>query len=170
MKVRGVIPEKAVPILGRIYQWVMTDAGVFLILGTAFFSKGLIYFIKDVPRFSEHVLETNLVPELLGGLWIFFGILMFCGCFIKNTYYQASLIGLSVGILMMWGLEFFKYEGSVFLQYGIVHLTLSAMTLYTIARGREGNIRISKTSTPPLEIMNVSNDNVKVSKDEANGR
>lgn len=169
MKVRGIISEKAVPILGRFYRWLMTDAGVFLILGMAFFSKGLIYFIKDVPRFSEHVLEINLTQELLGGLWLFFGILMFCGCFIKNTYYQASLIGLSVGILMMWGLEFFKYESAVFLQYGVVHLALSAMTLYTIARGREGNIRISKTSTPPLEIMNVSDNDVKISKDETNG-
>ena len=129
MKVRGIIPEKAVPILGRIYQWVMTDAGVFLILGTAFFSKGLIYFIKGVPRFSEHVLETNLTQELLGGLWVFFGILMFCGCFIKNTYYQASLIGLSVGILMMWGLEFFKYETSVFLPVSYTHLTLPTILL-----------------------------------------
>lgn len=169
MEMRGVIPPKAIEVLDRIYRWVMTDAGVFLILGTAFLSKGLIYFIKDIPRFSEHVLETSLTQEVLGGLWLFFGILMVCGCFIKNTYYQSSLVGLSVGILMMWGLEFFKYETSLFLQYGIVHLALSAMTLYTIARGRKGDIRISKTSVPPLEIVNSSDDIVKVSKDELNG-
>lgn len=166
---RGMIPPKAIEVLGRIYRWVMTDAGVFLILGTAFLSKGLIYFIKDIPRFSEHVLEASLPQEVLGGLWVFFGILMVCGCFIKNTYYQSSLVGLSVGIIMMWGLEFFKYETSLFLQYGIAHLTLSAMTLYTIARGRKGDIRISKTSVPPLEIVNSSGDAVNVSKDELNG-
>lgn len=169
MKVRGIIPEKVLLILGHVYRWLMTDAGVFLILGTAFFSKGMVYLIKGVPRFSEHVLETNVTREVLGGSWIFFGILLFCGCFIKSTYYQASMFGLSVGILMMWGLEFFKYESSLFLQYGVIHLALSAMTLYTITRGHEGRIRISKTSATPLEIMNVSNDNVTVSKDDTNG-
>lgn len=166
---RGIIPPKVIEVLGRISRWVITDAGVFLILGVAFFSKGIIYLAKDVPRFSEHALETNLSQGVLGGLWIFFGILMVCGCFIKNTYYQSSLVGLSVGILMLWGLEFFKYDTSLFLQYGIAHLALSAMTLYTIARGRKGVIRISKTSVPPLEIVNSSDDAVKASKDELNG-
>ena len=166
---RGAFPPKAIEVLGRFYRWVMTDAGVFLILGMAFFSKGIIYFAKGVPRFSEHVLETNLTQGTLGGLWVFFGILMVCGCFIKNTYYQSSLIGLSVGTLMMWGLEFFKYDTTLFLQYGVVHLTLSTMTLYTIARGHKGDIRISKTSVPPLEIVNSWDDAVKVSKDEMNG-
>lgn len=169
MTMRGAIPPKAIEVLERFSRWVITDAGVFLILGTAFFSKGIIYFAKDSPRFSEHVLETNLTHGVLGGLWVFFGILMICGCFIKNTYYQSSLVGLSVGILMMWGLEFFKYDASIFLQYGVIHLTLSAMTLYTIARGHKGDIRISKTSVPPLEIVNSLDDTVKVSKDEMNG-
>lgn len=166
---RGTIPPKAIEVLGRISRWVITDTGIFLILGTTFFSKGIIYLAKDVPRFSEHVLETNLTQGVLGGLWVFFGILMVCGCFIKNTYYQSSMVGLSVGTLMLWGLEFFKYDTSLFLQYGIVHLALSAMTLYTIARGRKGDIRISKTSVPPLEIVNPSGDAVNVSKDGLNG-
>ena len=169
MTMRGMIPQKAIPIIGRVYHWAMTDAGVFLILGTAFFCKGLIYFVRGIPRFTEHILETSLTQEHLGWLWIFFGVLMICGCFIKNTYYQASLVGLSVGILMLWGLEFFKYDNSLFLQYGVVHLALSAMTLYTIARGRKGDIRISKTSVPPLEIVSSSDDISKVSKDEING-
>lgn len=166
---RGTIPPKAIEVLGRISRWMITDAGVFLILGMTFFSKGIIYLAKDVPRFSEHVLETNLPQGVLGGLWVFFGILMVCGCFIKNTYYQSAMAGLSVGTLMLWGLEFFKYDTLLFLQYGIVHLALSAMTLYTIARGRKGDIRISKTSVPPLEIVNSSGDAVNVSKDELNG-
>lgn len=166
---RGMIPPKVIEPLGRIYRWAITDAGVFLILGMAFLSKGFIYFAKDVPRFSEHVLETSLTRGTLGGLWVLFGILMLSGCFIKNIYFQSSLVGLSVGILMLWGLEFFKYDASLFLQYGVVHLALSIMTLYTVARGRTGDIRISKTSVPPLEIVNPPDDVVKVSKDEVNG-
>lgn len=166
---RGSIPPKAIEVLERFYRWVITDTGVFLILGMAFFSKGIIYFEKGVPRFSEHVLETNLTQDVLGGLWVFFGILMVCGCFIKNTYYQSSLVGLSVGTLTLWGLEFFKYDTSLFLQYGVMYLALSTMTLYTIARGHKGDIRISKTSVPPLEIVNSWDDAVGVSKDEKNG-
>lgn len=166
---RGSIPPKAIEVLERFYRWVITDAGVFLILGVAFFSKGIIYFEKGVPRFSEHVLETNLTQDVLGGLWVFFGVLMVCGCFIKNTYYQSSLVGLSVGTLTLWGLEFFKYDTSLFLQYGVMYLALSTMTLYTIARGHKGDIRISKTSVPPLEIVKSWDDAVEVSKDEKNG-
>lgn len=169
IKMRGAFLHKSISIVGRIYHWAMTDAGVFLILGVAFFCKGLIYLIKGTPRFTEHILETGLNQEVLGGLWILFGLLVICGCFIKNTYYQASLVGLSAGIPLLWGLEFFKYENSLFLQYGVAHLTLSAMTLYTIVRGREGNIRISKTSTPPLEIVSSSDDTGKISKGETNG-
>lgn len=169
MKVRGIIPEKVVPILRRVYRWLMTDAGVFLILGLTFFSKGVIYFTQDAPPFSEHVIEIVAPRSVLGPSYIAFGILLLLGCFIKNTYYQAALIGLTVGILMMWGFEFFRYEDALFMQYGVNYVALSAMTLITITRGRDGYIRISKTSDPPLEIMTASQNDSEFLKGETNG-
>lgn len=163
------ILEKTKPVLKRVYRWLMTDAGIFLILGLAFVSKGVVYFAQDVPSFSEHVIETVAPRSVLGTAYIAFGVLLLLGCFIKNTYYQAALIGLSVGVLMLWGLEFFKYEDALFMQYGIHYVTLSAMILYTITRGRDGHIRISKTSEPPLEIMKASNIDSEFLKGETHG-
>lgn len=125
----------------RIRAFLITDAGVMIILGISMMARGLSYL-----SLGQHVLvnpiDTHIPIYLLSVWWTGIG-----GALILTSWWQASLasrILLMIGVstLAAWGSLFIFAPPAAFSQRGIIYIALAAVVVWSVWRGRRGEIRM----------------------------
>ncbi|EEW50411.1 hypothetical protein HMPREF0290_0859 [Corynebacterium efficiens YS-314] len=120
---------------------MMTDAGVMLILGVTMIIRGISYW-----SLGAHVLvnplDTSLPSAMTSGWWISVGVALVVASKWQATAPARVILMLGIGTLAAWGSLFLFAPPAAFAQRGIVYLALATVIVWSVWRGRRGEVRV----------------------------
>lgn len=121
----------------------MTDAGVMIILGLTFTYRGVSYW-----HLGEFVLANPLdvwLPYWLSsGYWTSLGLALVVASWWQSSVAGRCLLTVAVMTLTLWGCTFLLSAPGTFSHRGFMYLAMAAVTLWSVWRGRRGEIRVRK--------------------------
>ena len=139
--------EKFLTYAESVKRFLLTDSGVFIILGLTFIAKGTGYLQNsEWPPGPLSHFERLLGAEGWEHIWFSVGLLLLVAAFINNTIFSAMTFALSLGILFIWSGFVFVSGDSTFYHYGPLGLGLIAMSLLTIWRGHTKQVSITHSN------------------------
>lgn len=125
----------------RARNLLMTDAGVMLILGVTMIIRGVSYY-----SLGAHVLvnplDTELPSWVASGWWISVGVALVVSSWWQATAPARVILMLGVGTLAAWGSLFLFAPPAAFAQRGIIYLALATVIVWSVWRGRRGEVRV----------------------------
>lgn len=125
----------------RARNFLMTDSGVMVILGVTMFIRGASYY-----SLGAHVLvnplDTELPSALTSGWWISVGVGLVVASKWQATAPARIILMLGVGTLVAWGSLFLFAPPAAFAQRGIIYLALATVIVWSVWRGRRGEVRV----------------------------
>lgn len=112
-----------------------------LILGVALIVRGVSYYFLGA-HILVNPLDLYLPTWLVSGWWITVG-----SALVVTSKWQATPVGrivLTIGVatLAAWGSLFLFSPPAAFAQRGIIYLALAAVIIWSVWRGRRGEIRV----------------------------
>lgn len=139
--------EKFLTYAEAVKRFLLTDSGVFIVLGLTFIAKSVGYLknSKWPPPPLSHF-ERLVGAEVWGYIWLALGLLLLAAAFINKTIFSAMTFALSLGALFIWGGFVFVSGDSTFYHHGPLGLGLMAMSLLTIWRGHTKQISITHSN------------------------
>lgn len=125
----------------RIRAYLITDAGVMIILGISMIARGLSYL-----SLGQHVLvnpiDTHISPWVLASWWLIVGISLVVASWWQASAVSRIILMIGVSTLAAWGSAFIFAPPAAFSQRGIIYLALAAVVVWSVWRGRRGEIRM----------------------------
>lgn len=119
----------------------MTDAGVMIILGVAMIVRGVSYWnLGSVVLF--HPVDTMFPIWVDSALWTGIGVLMVVAARWHSTCLGRWVLAGTTGFIAMWGLLFIFAPPAQFAQRGVMYVAIAALVIWSIWRGRRGEIRV----------------------------
>ena len=125
---------------------VMSDAGVMIILGVSMIVRGVSYMnLGSVVLF--HPVDMFFPIWVDATLWTGMGTLLIAAARWHNRSLGRATLAASTGLLALWGLLFLFAPPAQFAQLGVIYLALAAVIIWSVWRGRRGEIRIREGVT-----------------------
>lgn len=145
------LPPRYRPYAERVAGHLSTDAGIMLILGTVLVYRGVAYW-----HLEEFVLVNPLdvwLPLwLVSGYWISLGLSLIVASWWQSSFMGRCLLTVSVMTLTSWGCAFLLAAPGTFDQRGSMYLAMAALTIWSVWRGRRGEIRVRKEN-PDVPVL-----------------
>lgn len=134
-------PARWQPPLERLRCILMSDAGVMIILGVAMITRGVSYFnLGSVILF--HPVDLLLPIWIDATMWIGLGSTLLVASRWHSSQFGRITLAVSTGLIAMWGLLFLFAPPAQFAQRGIMYLAIAAIVIWSVWRGKRGEIRI----------------------------
>ncbi|MCS5479852.1 hypothetical protein NYP18_09285 [Corynebacterium sp. YIM 101645] len=135
------LPARLRPPLERLRCILMTDAGVMWILGVAMIVRGVSYFdLGSVVLF--HPVDRFFPIWVDAAMWIGVGSTLLVASRWHATRFGRMTLAASTGLIAMWGLLFLFSPPAQFAQRGVMYLAIAAIVIWSIWRGKRGEIRV----------------------------
>lgn len=137
------LPARYRPLAQRVAEHLRTDSGLMIILGIVLIYRGVSYW-----HLGEFVLVNPLdiwLPVWLSsGYWISLGIALLASSWWHSSFMGRCLLTLTVMTLTSWGCAFLLSAPGTFGHRGSMYLAMAALTIWSVWRGRRGEIRVRK--------------------------
>ena len=127
----------------RLAEFLSTDSGVMIILGLTFIYRGVSYwFLGDFILVNP--IDTHLPREVSGGYWLVLGLALVVSSWRQSSMMSRCLLALGVMTLTLWGCVFIFSTPGTFNQRGSIYLGFAVVVVWSVWRGRRGEIRVRK--------------------------
>lgn len=142
------LPRRVQPMARRLRDFILDDSFVILILGVGVFLQGVLYAAGFLgPLVGTHPVERIIPIAWWGFIWILVGGVCVVSGVIRNPVLEAVALALAVGLYIAWGfsylVEALSGPGTVGV-YAIVYFTITTVTIWSVWRGRRGDVRRGK--------------------------
>lgn len=135
------LPVRLRPPLERLRRILMSDAGVMWILGVAMIIRGISYFdLGSVVLF--HPVDLLFPIWVDAALWIGVGTTLLVASRWHRSLFGRMTLAASTGFIALWGFLFLFAPPAQFAQRGIMYLAIAAIVIWSVWRGKRGEIRI----------------------------
>lgn len=134
------LPERARPPARKFRDWFATDSGLVAILAVMFVLRSFSYGV-DSPGLLQHVFEV--APHWAApSLWGSGGALLALSLHPRMARWQSYALAYAVALLTLWGVLYLWSTPPAFFGRGVVYISLSLMSVYTVWRGQSKTMRL----------------------------
>lgn len=125
----------------RLRGFLMTDAGVMIILGGMMLLRGISYIDVGAEQLY-HPADIALPLVIPGSIWTLTGVWLLVASRWQATAFGRAALATGVSVLALWGGLFLFSPPAAFSQRGVLYLGLAAMVIWAVWRGKRGEIRV----------------------------
>ena len=135
------LPPVTRPWAERLRDWLLTDAGLMLILGVMMIVRGVAYSNLGQEGLY-HPADVFMPRWVAAGVWLGVGSSLLVSSVRQSSLLARVSLSAAVATLALWGMIFMLAPPAAFSQRGIVYLSFAMLVLWASWRGRRGEIRI----------------------------
>ena len=143
------LPERIRPPLLRLRDWLLTDATLYVILGTLLICRGVAAWVIDYIAVVPHPGDGLFTAAGWTALWVVLGVV----CLLVTPWHTsrvgAAVLSVTTSVLLLWGLGYLMYDPAQFAYRGVLYIGFTATILWAVWRGRRGQVTITKEKEPP---------------------
>lgn len=142
------LPRRVQPPLRRLRDWLLTDATLYVILGTLMISRGVAAWVIDDITVVPHPGGGLLTAEGWAVLWLVLGVACLLVTPWHTTRAGAVVLSVTTSVLLLWGLGYLMYDPAQFTYRGVLYIGFAVTILWAVWRGRRGQVTITKEKEP----------------------